>query len=70
MNSRVAGDRAGAKETKMPVTIQYEITIARRGSLTTTVKERRFPTQHAFEQWAEKNAGNVTVLRYLAEESY
>ena len=49
------------------VTIQYEITIARRGQLTTTVKEKTFRSQAAFERWLSRMAGNVTVLRYAGE---
>lgn len=48
------------------ITIQYEITIARRGALTTAIRERTFKSQTALERWLEKQAGNVTVLRYLA----
>lgn len=50
----------------MAITIQYEATIARRGQLTTTVKERTFPSEKALDRWVEKNEGNVTILRYLA----
>jgi hypothetical protein len=48
------------------VTIQYEVTIARRGQLTTTVKERTFKTEDAMAKWLDRpeNEGNVTVLRY------
>lgn len=49
------------------MTIQYEITIARRGKITTDVREKTFKSQEAFERWLDKNAGNVTVLRYLSE---
>jgi hypothetical protein len=53
------------KTTTDAVTIQYEISIARRGQLTTTVKEKTFKSEEALNRWAEKNAGNVTILRYL-----
>lgn len=50
------------------VTIQFEVIITRRGQMTTTVKEKSFKSQEALERWAEKMAGNITILRYLAEE--
>lgn len=46
------------------ITIQYEITTSRRGQMTTKVAERSFPNEAALERWAEKNADNVTILRY------
>ena len=49
---------------KTTVTVQYEMDIARRGQLTTTVKERTFKTQAAFEKWLDKMAGTVKVLRF------
>lgn len=48
-----------------PITVQYEITTARRGQMTTTVKERTFSSEAALARWADKRAGNVTILRYL-----
>jgi hypothetical protein len=50
------------------ITIQFEATIARRGQITTTVKEKSFKSEEALERWAEKMSGNITILRYLAEE--
>jgi len=58
--------RPEAEETEM-VTIQYEVTIARRGQLTTTVNEKTFKSEGALEKWADKNSGNITILRYLSE---
>lgn len=58
------------KPKAKPVTVQFEMVIARRGALTTTVKERRFPSEAALQRWADKHAGNVTILRYLSENSY
>lgn len=49
------------------VTIQYEQVIARRGTLTTTVKERRFKSEAAMSRWAERatDAGKIgQILRY------
>lgn len=52
-------------------TIQYEVTIARRGQLTTTVKERTFPSPAALERWLNRaeNQNNVRVLRYLDDRT-
>jgi hypothetical protein len=49
------------------ITIQYEITIARRGSLTTDVRERTFKSQAALERWLDNSERDVTVLRYLSQ---
>jgi hypothetical protein len=49
------------------ITIQYEITIARRGALTTTVRERSFKSQAALERWLDNSERDVTVLRYLSQ---
>jgi hypothetical protein len=51
------------------ITIQYEITIARRGALTTTVRERSFKSQAALERWLDNSERDVTVLRYLSEQT-
>jgi hypothetical protein len=49
----------------MKITVQYSITMARRGQITTTVKERTFPSEAALERWAAKMSGNIEILRYL-----
>ena len=51
------------------VTIQFEITTARRGQLTTTIKEKTFKCGLAYAKWLEKNDGNVTVLRFLSDRT-
>ena len=53
------------------MTIQYEVTVARRGQLTTAVKEKTFKSEDALNRWLDRpeNQGNVTILRYLAEGS-
>lgn len=52
------------------MTIQYSITTQRGGRLTTTVRERSFTSQAAFERWMTRPeiAGNVEILRYLQGE--
>jgi hypothetical protein len=50
---------------KTNITVQFEMTTARRGQMTTTIKERTFPSEAALDRWTEKMAGNVTILRYL-----
>jgi hypothetical protein len=56
-------------KTKTAITVQYEMTIARRGKLTTTVKEQTFRNAEALNRFCDKHAGNVRILRYLASES-
>jgi hypothetical protein len=53
----------------MIITVQYEMTIARRGILTTTIKEKTFKSEEACEMFFEQHAGNATPLRYLSQES-
>lgn len=56
-----------APEPVRPVTVQFEMTTARRGHLTTTVKERTFRSAAALLRFEEQHAGNVRILRYLSE---
>lgn len=53
--------------SKETVTVQFEIDIARRGQLTTTVKEKTFKNGWVYAKWLEKNDGRVRVLRYLRD---
>ena len=53
------------------ITIQYEQVIARRGSLTTTIKERSFKTEDAMAKWIDRQseAGKIgQILRYTEDK--
>lgn len=54
---------------KTKITVQYEITMTRRGEMTTDIRERTFASQAALERWAELNSGNAKILRYLSDRS-